>query len=730
MTKVKIPQGSRKLPRGRTGIRSKVAVIRRYLQRYLGIDTAMLTSKWMELFDHYVKHKGLLRATEMGSKWYNLSLRLAANVSYEAIPFVQSDKTGFPRVLLPFKPYLTNKDINCRRAALTVLQLYKLYDSKGKYSLESITSPSTGSKQVDQKFMDNFEFVCKQWFPAEYLSNRIYTLRSGFHLSGSNGPNGPSLGSAYVDREAIRGNIEVNVAKLAKATGNDLLSRLLQQSRAEMKPEHGSKVPCHSRIRVKYESGGKARNFAIIDWFSQSALKSIHQVLMSYLGSLDYDGTSSHSRAAKVVQNLTNQSIPIWSFDLTKATDRWPLSLISIVMEHCFGKDIADAWTSVISDRTFEGPNGEQVRWSVGQPLGALSSWASFAITHHIFIQTCERMDWLGDSLRPSRKKRNRRPNTYYHIIGDDVVIHRYAGIALMYKKYLQHFGIEISIPKSITPEQCLNDTNSAEMAKRVFSNGLEITPVPPEAIIQYSQPYGERALLECTLDRGYLNALSPYTVQSVPRTIGEWRLLTFPFRNALAQLNGVKTLFPYWTEDSNDAPAGLNPNWFYWYSKPEDSLKSFTVDYILREINQAESATRKILADLKSDSLVSQEKLKRVGGWQPGPTQCHPIILQTVLQYVSKELMHMSFSWGDPNMKDEDLYKEIGKFHLFLEPNLMIYGRKAMDQKGLTRLKMSRIVKFCERSFARLEYQIRTNTYGEYDKDWNEPESSPFGGV
>jgi hypothetical protein len=63
----------------------------------------------------------------------------------------------------------------------------------------------------------------------------------------------------------------------------------------------------------------------------------------------------------------------------------------------------------MMTDREFHTPNGN-VRWRTGQPLGMYSSWAIFALTHHMVIEYCA-------NLKGSPSFRD------YSVLGDDVVI-------------------------------------------------------------------------------------------------------------------------------------------------------------------------------------------------------------------------------------------------------------------------------------------------------------------
>lgn len=55
------------------------------------------------------------------------------------------------------------------------------------------------------------------------------------------------------------------------------------------------------------------------------------------------------------------------------------------------------------------------LRYSVGQPMGALSSWAMLALTHHAIVKIA------------SYKAGYRRGFDLYAILGDDITIGKYS---------------------------------------------------------------------------------------------------------------------------------------------------------------------------------------------------------------------------------------------------------------------------------------------------------------
>lgn len=112
---------------------------------------------------------------------------------------------------------------------------------------------------------------------------------------------------------------------------------------------------------------------------------------MSVLRRLPCDGTFNQ---LKPLEGLSSHS-HLFSFDLSAATDRFPLLFQHDIVRRLFGFAIARAWVlfGVVSNRFLapEGLKGKAksyrvVRFATGQPIGYLSSWPLFALSHHFVL--------------------------------------------------------------------------------------------------------------------------------------------------------------------------------------------------------------------------------------------------------------------------------------------------------------------------------------------------------
>lgn len=224
------------------------------------------------------------------------------------------------------------------------------------------------------------------------------------------------------------------------------------------------------------EEPGKMRVFAVVDSFTQSLLRPLHDHIFSILKLIPQDGTFNQASPMKgLIKYLKeNNQNHCWSYDLSAATDRLPVKIQELVLGLLFQPRFASQWRALLCDRSFELPSlmvktwGKAkafVKYAVGQPMGAYSSWGMLALTHHALVQFA------------AYKAGYRTWFTGYAILGDDVAIgHRH--VAEQYVLLMKELGVGISFHKSI-----VSNNRSLEFAKRFVYKGEEVTPLPLLAI-------------------------------------------------------------------------------------------------------------------------------------------------------------------------------------------------------------------------------------------------------
>jgi hypothetical protein len=116
------------------------------------------------------------------------------------------------------------------------------------------------------------------------------------------------------------------------------------------------------------------------------------------------------------------------------------------------------------------------VRWSVGQPLGLLSSWATCTLLHHHLV-------WYA----AYRHFGDHRSFEGYQILGDDIVIW-HKGVGEAYACLLGELGIEINLTKSKLYIGKQEKLPIFEFAKRLGVSNHEISGIPYDLLRNSTQ--------------------------------------------------------------------------------------------------------------------------------------------------------------------------------------------------------------------------------------------------
>jgi hypothetical protein len=207
--------------------------------------------------------------------------------------------------------------------------------------------------------------------------------------------------------------------------------------------------PLLGKLATKVEAAGKIRVFAIVDYWTQRVSQPWHDLFFKILKSIpEVDGTFDQDG---LVERMVARGFKTaYSYDLKSATDLIPLELYHALAGDHFAKPFSK-WLNFVVNREFREPLTKATkldfsdqewndhlmhRYTRGQPMGCLGSWASLALVHHALVRFA--MSRCGvDITLP-----------LYGVLGDDVVIFD-PRVAEEYKKICEGFGIPIGLPKS-----------------------------------------------------------------------------------------------------------------------------------------------------------------------------------------------------------------------------------------------------------------------------------------
>jgi hypothetical protein len=104
-----------------------------------------------------------------------------------------------------------------------------------------------------------------------------------------------------------------------------------------------NKTPVHRRIAQVPDKELKSRVIAIFDYWSQLALKPIHDTLADILRDLPRDCMFDQQKPLKDKSFMEFGEEKYYSYDLKACSDLLPMRLQHLIMEEIIGKEKSDA---------------------------------------------------------------------------------------------------------------------------------------------------------------------------------------------------------------------------------------------------------------------------------------------------------------------------------------------------------------------------------------------------
>lgn len=426
-------------------------------------------------------------------------------------------RTGFPRVIpAEHRRYIRNGARGPLRLWLTMFGVYRLIDVPIRVDIDSILLPFGGCERIENEwnqFMERFGKLLRgRSIPARKVIGTYQDMKRKLDpyigciyrplvTSGPNSTQG-SVAMCNVEKDGLAlFNSELWPVFNDYCTEVDArdLSAVVRTA-AKFDPSSlewphfvgGGRFGSLGRVAFKKEPG-KVRVFAMLDFWSQSGLRGMHEYLLKILGSLNrgdirIDGTFDQGETVQYLLSKLPTGRKFYSFDLSSATDRFPVWAQESIIKVLFGEKVGSLWRRLLVERGYAYPAvrpgkaagrfsdrltvpygrnaievGAQMAplyYAVGQPMGAHSSWAAFTLAHHALVQFAAwRVGFKGWFEQ-------------YGLLGDDLVIFD-RDVAAMYLRLSRRLGVQISLAKSLPGVR-----GTFEFAKRFAARGAEASPL------------------------------------------------------------------------------------------------------------------------------------------------------------------------------------------------------------------------------------------------------------
>jgi hypothetical protein len=402
---------------------------------------------------------------------------------------------NWPRIIPGYSRSRLGSDPKYIKLWLSLFSIYRILECTGKVNTSTITDSSEFvldpsylglalSELVGTKRFDVFKDLKALPFPISKSSPTTSLVQgdSDIAVCSTNAEN--LIVSALVLRES---NLYPIFQQYCLRTNNRWILRYVEFQSLGLKlsdlPRLVKSDPSFrinpntylGKLGLKQEPAGKVRIFAMVDPYSQWVLKPLHDLLFSLLRKIDSDGTFDQIKP--VHRLLERHPKCLYSVDLSAATDRLPIRLQELILQNLFGDDrkFSELWSKLLVDRTyrlnknslFSISKTKHLRYAVGQPMGALSSWAMLALSHHVIVRMA--------ALRAGIKQ-----FTDYAVLGDDIVIANY----IVYLNYIKIMKDELKVKIGAHKGIESPTGTSLEFAKKLFVNGLDLSPIAPKELI------------------------------------------------------------------------------------------------------------------------------------------------------------------------------------------------------------------------------------------------------
>lgn len=464
--------------------------------KFLGnLDLTVQVATMKIVYCNAYKDYGLRETVNFLKVLHSESVRLAAGLPTETLSttwisrYKRGESKGFPIILRTFIPLLRSAKVLEIRMALSLLKCYEAIVLPIRENIDSIVTDSNGPNNyaLIQNDFRKFLAVSPQWriMKKEFAENMKDSRRDKveFHYTTKKGINGPAAGNAGLQSLALNGPMLQNIVAFSNLFYKEDYGQLIDRNKIyyENRTSDISGVPLKpslikqslGRLAFVSDKGGKTRTVAIGNYWIQNALYPFHHICFKTLRMNSCDGTFDQISQFERVSKAASER-PVWSFDLTTATDRIPL-VLDIDVAKSLNSEVGTLWGEILIEFPFN-YRDRIISYKVGQPMGFYSSWALLALGHHAIILYCAARAGIENTFLD------------YAIIGDDVAIWN-ESVANEYLKFMEEIDVPISEHKSFVPEN-LSGPCVAEFAKRISRKGTEISGISPDIAIECWKSY------------------------------------------------------------------------------------------------------------------------------------------------------------------------------------------------------------------------------------------------
>lgn len=192
------------------------------------------------------------------------------------------------------------------------------------------------------------------------------------------------------------------------------------------------------------ERGAKCRTVAVPNAWIQLLMEPLHAELDRLSKLMPWSVVHDQNRGAYFCKSALESNSEVWCFDLSSATDLFPLPLQVELLRSLNLSEYADALQEITVQwavgQTRDNYSGALVDYGSGQPMGLYGSFPLFHLTHGLLLSYAETLASVQGGVRIKDS---------FRVLGDDVIIIN-SSVAEMYKTLLYLCKVPISATKSV----------------------------------------------------------------------------------------------------------------------------------------------------------------------------------------------------------------------------------------------------------------------------------------
>jgi hypothetical protein len=391
--------------------------------------------------------------------------------SSKVIPRLTKD--GIPTILgSPLITLVRERNLSIVQDILTVLRYSYLTTYRSDTDFEPIISPSTaGFETVSYKNLVQKSLQCIKELGIIIPKSEVRW--SSFHMSTKMGPLGLGIVSSINEfKHPMFGWVRKYLSLLQNGINTPLYSmdELIEDkvNIDVIKDEESRDCPTLRRLAIIQAPEGKTRVVAMVDYWTQSALRPLNTYLLKQLPIWfkEHDRTNNQLGFKPSLPDLGHA---YHSFDLKGFTDRFPMKYQETIVEALLGANFARAWSKLLVGMAYF-YKGNNYLYRSGQPMGAYTSWTVCTLCHHLVVRVACHNVYKTYNFDK------------YYLLGDDIIIFD-SKVASEYKRLISVLGVEINEMKTLV------SADSYEFAKRLFVRGTDVTGLPWDQLFRVNNP-------------------------------------------------------------------------------------------------------------------------------------------------------------------------------------------------------------------------------------------------